>query len=211
MIICRHCHLCYIVIRRTNQDGKIFLQISCVGGFGSNTQMYKINGSANINAIRAAAEQGRQMLLPYHFPQSPLSNLVLMVLLQFKDFHDVYTGIYSWHSSVQNWLIFLIPFMLSCQNNRYHNKDKNSYIWQKIFYLGIDVPRSINSHTFANFLLLLNFFYLAIICWAQITSKPVIIIIIMIKDLIYFQLELFFHPMLDYWGVANSYRPWHSR
>ncbi|KAF8389856.1 hypothetical protein HHK36_024373 [Tetracentron sinense] len=32
--------------------------ISCVGGFGSNAHMYKINGTANINAIRAAAEQG---------------------------------------------------------------------------------------------------------------------------------------------------------
>lgn len=32
--------------------------ISCVGGFGSSSQMYKINGTANINAIRAAAEQG---------------------------------------------------------------------------------------------------------------------------------------------------------
>ncbi|CAA7397860.1 unnamed protein product [Spirodela intermedia] len=32
--------------------------ISCVGGFGSNSQMYKINGTANINAIRAAAEKG---------------------------------------------------------------------------------------------------------------------------------------------------------
>ncbi|KAK4600515.1 hypothetical protein RGQ29_010243 [Quercus rubra] len=32
--------------------------ISCVGGFGSNSHMYKINGTANINAIRAAAEQG---------------------------------------------------------------------------------------------------------------------------------------------------------
>ncbi|KAI4337219.1 hypothetical protein L6164_015664 [Bauhinia variegata] len=32
--------------------------ISCVGGFGSNSYMYKINGSANINAIRAASEQG---------------------------------------------------------------------------------------------------------------------------------------------------------
>ncbi|CAK9154378.1 unnamed protein product, partial [Ilex paraguariensis] len=34
------------------------LQISCVGGFGSTSYMYKINGTANINAIRAAAEQG---------------------------------------------------------------------------------------------------------------------------------------------------------
>lgn len=32
--------------------------ISCVGGFGSYSQMYKINGTANINAIRTAAEQG---------------------------------------------------------------------------------------------------------------------------------------------------------
>ncbi|KAK8916259.1 hypothetical protein KSP39_PZI023011 [Platanthera zijinensis] len=32
--------------------------ISCVGGFGSNSQMYKVNGTANVNAIRAAAEQG---------------------------------------------------------------------------------------------------------------------------------------------------------
>lgn len=32
--------------------------ISCVGGFGSSSYMYKINGTANINAIRAAAEKG---------------------------------------------------------------------------------------------------------------------------------------------------------
>ncbi|GLU01686.1 hypothetical protein SLE2022_189800 [Rubroshorea leprosula] len=32
--------------------------ISCVGGFGSNSHMYKINGTANINAIQAASEQG---------------------------------------------------------------------------------------------------------------------------------------------------------
>lgn len=32
--------------------------ISCVGGFGSQSYMYKINGTANINAIRAASEQG---------------------------------------------------------------------------------------------------------------------------------------------------------
>ncbi|XP_021762108.1 uncharacterized protein At1g32220, chloroplastic-like [Chenopodium quinoa] len=32
--------------------------ISCVGGFGSNSHMYKINGTANMNAIRAAAEKG---------------------------------------------------------------------------------------------------------------------------------------------------------
>ncbi|WOG81326.1 hypothetical protein DCAR_0100472 [Daucus carota subsp. sativus] len=32
--------------------------ISCVGTFGTNSYMYKVNGTANINAIRAAAEQG---------------------------------------------------------------------------------------------------------------------------------------------------------
>ncbi|XP_047326843.1 uncharacterized protein At1g32220, chloroplastic-like [Impatiens glandulifera] len=32
--------------------------ISCVGGFGSNSFMYKLNGTANINAIRTAADQG---------------------------------------------------------------------------------------------------------------------------------------------------------
>ncbi|KAL8209949.1 hypothetical protein R6Q57_006681 [Mikania cordata] len=32
--------------------------ISCVGGFGSNAHMYKINGTANINAVRAASEKG---------------------------------------------------------------------------------------------------------------------------------------------------------
>lgn len=38
------------------------MQVSCVGGFGSNSHMYKINGSANINAIRAAAEQGSYLV-----------------------------------------------------------------------------------------------------------------------------------------------------
>jgi uncharacterized protein YbjT (DUF2867 family) len=32
--------------------------ISCVGGFGSNSVMYKINGTANINAIRASSGEG---------------------------------------------------------------------------------------------------------------------------------------------------------
>lgn len=36
-----------------------FYKISCVGGFGSNATMYKINGTANINAIRAASDQGK--------------------------------------------------------------------------------------------------------------------------------------------------------
>ncbi|MQL94932.1 hypothetical protein Taro_027597, partial [Colocasia esculenta] len=36
--------------------GRMLWMISCVGGFGSNPQTYKINGTANINAIRVAAE-----------------------------------------------------------------------------------------------------------------------------------------------------------
>ncbi|CAN8236277.1 unnamed protein product [Cochlearia groenlandica] len=32
--------------------------ISCVGGFGSNSHMVRINGTANINAVKAASEQG---------------------------------------------------------------------------------------------------------------------------------------------------------
>ncbi|XP_006664957.1 uncharacterized protein At1g32220, chloroplastic [Oryza brachyantha] len=32
--------------------------ISCVGGFGSDSYMYKINGTANINAIRVASDKG---------------------------------------------------------------------------------------------------------------------------------------------------------
>lgn len=32
--------------------------ISCVGSFGTNSHMYKINGTANINAVKAAKEQG---------------------------------------------------------------------------------------------------------------------------------------------------------
>ncbi|KAB1211082.1 hypothetical protein CJ030_MR6G018068 [Morella rubra] len=37
--------------------------ISCVGGFGSNSHMLRINGTANINAIKAAAEQGSIYLM----------------------------------------------------------------------------------------------------------------------------------------------------
>ncbi|KAJ3693252.1 hypothetical protein LUZ60_008732 [Juncus effusus] len=32
--------------------------ISCVGGFGTNSHMFKINGTANINAIRTASQEG---------------------------------------------------------------------------------------------------------------------------------------------------------
>jgi hypothetical protein len=45
----------------TNGQG-VLSQVSCVGGFGSNSAMYKINGTANINAIMAAAEKGMLLL-----------------------------------------------------------------------------------------------------------------------------------------------------
>lgn len=56
----------------------IITQISCVGGFGSNSHMYKINGTANINAVNAASEKGinitfaltsiwKQMLISFKF------------------------------------------------------------------------------------------------------------------------------------------------
>lgn len=40
-----------------------FVQISCVGGFGSNSHMVRINGTANINAVQAAAEGGQMFEL----------------------------------------------------------------------------------------------------------------------------------------------------
>ncbi|OAY64155.1 uncharacterized protein At1g32220, chloroplastic [Ananas comosus] len=51
--------------------------ISCVGGFGSNTQMYKINGTANINAIRAAAEQGVKRFVYISAADFGLANYLL--------------------------------------------------------------------------------------------------------------------------------------
>lgn len=43
-------------------------KISCVGGFGSNSYMYKINGTANINAVRAASEQGNLISKTFSSP-----------------------------------------------------------------------------------------------------------------------------------------------
>ncbi|KAJ8436346.1 LOW QUALITY PROTEIN: hypothetical protein Cgig2_009911 [Carnegiea gigantea] len=39
--------------------------VSCVGGFGSSSYMYKINGTANINAIGASAEKGYRFTFRY--------------------------------------------------------------------------------------------------------------------------------------------------
>lgn len=41
-----------------NELSDVSAVISCVGGFGSNQQMQKINGVANVQAIRAAADAG---------------------------------------------------------------------------------------------------------------------------------------------------------
>ncbi|PSR87790.1 hypothetical protein CEY00_Acc30820 [Actinidia chinensis var. chinensis] len=51
--------------------------ISCVGGFGSNSHMYKINGTANINAIRAAAERGVKRFVYVSAADFGLANYVL--------------------------------------------------------------------------------------------------------------------------------------
>ncbi|XP_042505021.1 uncharacterized protein At1g32220, chloroplastic-like [Macadamia integrifolia] len=51
--------------------------VSCVGGFGSNSHMYKINGTANINAIRAAAEQGVKRFVYISAADFGLVNYVL--------------------------------------------------------------------------------------------------------------------------------------
>ncbi|KAF2313055.1 hypothetical protein GH714_008932 [Hevea brasiliensis] len=51
--------------------------ISCVGGFGSNSHMYKINGTANINAIRAASEQGVKRFVYISAADFGLANYLL--------------------------------------------------------------------------------------------------------------------------------------
>ncbi|KAJ8774996.1 hypothetical protein K2173_020000 [Erythroxylum novogranatense] len=51
--------------------------ISCVGGFGSNSYMYKINGSANINAIKVAREQGVKRFVYISAADFGLVNYVL--------------------------------------------------------------------------------------------------------------------------------------
>lgn len=51
--------------------------ISCVGGFGSNSYMYKINGTANINAIRAASEQGVKRFVYISAADFGLANYLL--------------------------------------------------------------------------------------------------------------------------------------
>ncbi|KAK8499383.1 hypothetical protein V6N13_010584 [Hibiscus sabdariffa] len=51
--------------------------ISCIGGFGSNSYMYKINGTANINAIRAAAEKGVKRFVYISAADFGLANYLL--------------------------------------------------------------------------------------------------------------------------------------
>ncbi|KAK6237086.1 hypothetical protein SCA6_012423 [Theobroma cacao] len=51
--------------------------ISCVGDFGSNSYMYKINGTANINAIRAAAEKGVKRFIYISAADFGLANYLL--------------------------------------------------------------------------------------------------------------------------------------
>lgn len=66
-----------------------------MGGFGTNSQMYKINGTANINAIRVAAEQGHQFT--FCFPQVIfyyffLDKLLLIMWQSFKLIESIITN-----------------------------------------------------------------------------------------------------------------------
>ncbi|KAJ7971167.1 NAD(P)-binding rossmann-fold protein [Quillaja saponaria] len=51
--------------------------ISCIGGFGSNSHMYRINGTANINAVRAAADQGVERFVYISAADFGLVNYIL--------------------------------------------------------------------------------------------------------------------------------------
>ncbi|XP_065849815.1 uncharacterized protein At1g32220, chloroplastic [Euphorbia lathyris] len=51
--------------------------ISCIGGFGSNSYMYKINGTANINAVRAASEKGIKRFVYISAADFGLANYLL--------------------------------------------------------------------------------------------------------------------------------------
>ncbi|KAG4144864.1 hypothetical protein ERO13_D05G065300v2 [Gossypium hirsutum] len=51
--------------------------ISCIGGFGSNSYMYKINGTANINAIRAAGDKGVKRFVYISAADFGLANYLL--------------------------------------------------------------------------------------------------------------------------------------
>ncbi|KAA0064867.1 uncharacterized protein E6C27_scaffold82G001800 [Cucumis melo var. makuwa] len=51
--------------------------ISCIGGFGSNSQMYKINGTANINAIRVASDKGVKRFVYISAADFGLANYLL--------------------------------------------------------------------------------------------------------------------------------------
>ncbi|GAV77835.1 NAD_binding_10 domain-containing protein [Cephalotus follicularis] len=51
--------------------------VSCVGGFGSNSYMYKINGTANINAIRAASEKAVKRFVYISAADFGLANYLL--------------------------------------------------------------------------------------------------------------------------------------
>ncbi|GAB4825457.1 hypothetical protein Ancab_008330 [Ancistrocladus abbreviatus] len=51
--------------------------VSCVGGFGSNSYMYKINGTANINAVGVAAEHGTKRFVYISAADFGLANYLL--------------------------------------------------------------------------------------------------------------------------------------
>ncbi|GAB4859194.1 hypothetical protein Ancab_010654 [Ancistrocladus abbreviatus] len=77
------CFLCFAAGNLLSPDSlkdafnEVTSVVSCVGGFGSNSHMYEINGNANINAVRAAAEHGTKRFVYISAADFGLANYVL--------------------------------------------------------------------------------------------------------------------------------------
>ncbi|KAA3489840.1 catalytic/coenzyme binding protein [Gossypium australe] len=71
--------------------------ISCIGGFGSNSYMYKINGTANINAIRAAADKGVKRFVYISAADFGLANYLL------KGYYEGKISMYIENFYFDNW------------------------------------------------------------------------------------------------------------
>ncbi|XP_070021043.1 uncharacterized protein At1g32220, chloroplastic isoform X2 [Nicotiana sylvestris] len=78
--------------------------ISCVGGFGSNSYMYKINGTANINAIRAASEEGVKRFVYISAADFGVANYVLQ-------------GYYEGKRAAETELLTRYPYGVFFRNN----------------------------------------------------------------------------------------------
>ncbi|XP_038884089.1 uncharacterized protein At1g32220, chloroplastic isoform X1 [Benincasa hispida] len=82
--------------------------VSCIGGFGSNSQMYKINGTANINAIRVASDKG---LLPRQYQW--LTGVKRFVYISAADFglaNYLLQGYYEGKRAAETELLTKFPY-----------------------------------------------------------------------------------------------------